>query len=69
MYVSEIPFSKLVVDTLNVNYHGTRDFTNEIAAHINDRIINVASFVTGWAFERSSDEFKQFCLDFRGLKS
>ena len=49
------------IETLGINYFGTKDFTNEISELITDRIVTVASFGSGMAFEGASDEIKQFC--------
>lgn len=55
---SHIPAHKQAVDTLGINYYATKDFTNEIAELISERIVTVSSFVSGMAFNGSSEEVK-----------
>jgi len=58
---SHIPAHKQAVDTLAINYYATKDFTNEIAEIVSERIVTVASFVSGMAFNGSSEEVKSLC--------
>jgi len=58
---SHIPAHKQAVDTLGINYYATKDFTNEIAEIVSERIVTVASFVSGMAFNGSSEEVKSLC--------
>jgi len=56
-----VPVHKQAVDTIGINYFSTKDFTNEIAEIVSERIVSVASFVSGMAFSGCSDEIKDFC--------
>jgi len=58
---THIPAYKRAVDTLSINYYATKDFTNEIAEIVSERIITVASFASGMAFNGSSEEVKSLC--------
>lgn len=58
---STVAFPEQAVNTLAINFYATKDFTNEMAALISERIVTVASFVSGFAFNGSGEEVQNIC--------
>merc|ERR1712226_1407856 len=57
---AEVPFDKKVNTTMDINFFSTKNFTNEIAELITDRVVTVASFVTDFHMNQCSEEIQNF---------
>lgn len=57
---AEVPFDKKVNTTMDINFFSTKDFTNEMAELITDRVVTVASFVTDFHMNQCSEEIQNF---------